>query len=178
MKKFICFMSMALMVFSAVAANTDAAAPAVGTAKARGDYSGNFWGSSGGRSARHARDYSRGYRSYARQAPSVIPQMAQHEAAGVGQNITAAQKQFSEMRKVTTDKPSLGSLDLIDKQLATAAKSHAKMHEMCKMETIDAEGTMKCCDDIDAALDKVIAEHKKLMQRLEVEPAAPVALSK
>ncbi len=49
------------------------------------------------------------------------------------------------------------------------------MHEMCQMEKIDADGTMKCCTDVDAALDKVLAEHKALMQHLEGEPAASPA---
>ncbi len=176
MSKFIgiaCMTLVASSLLATVVVDVVAAAPPIGTAKARGDYSNNFWGSSGGRSVRHARDYSGGYRTYARQAPTITREMAQHEAAGVGQNITAAQKQFTELRKGTTDKQILTSLDSIDKQLAVAAKSHAKMHEMCQMETIDAEGTMKCCDDVDAALGKVMAEHKELMKQLESEPAAP-----
>ena len=76
---------------------TTAAAP-IGTAKARGDYSNKFWGSAGGRSVRHARDYSRGYREYARHARTIAPPLAQHEAASVAHNITAAQKQFTEMK--------------------------------------------------------------------------------
>jgi hypothetical protein len=178
MKTLIRLMSLTLLLFSLVAVSTSTAAPAVGTAKARGDYSpGAYWGRSGGRSIRHARDYSRGYRWYARRAPSITPQIARNEAAGLGQNITAAQRQFAEVRKVTaaTDKETLASLDLIDQQLAAAAKAHATMHEMCKAETIDAAGTMKCCDDVDAALAKAITEHEKLMKRLqgETSPTPP-----
>lgn len=172
MNKLISLPSMALVAFTIVAISAASAAPPIGTAKARGDYSSTFWGSSGGRSIRHARDYSRGYRTYARQAPTIAPQIAQHEAAGVGHNITQAKQQFAEVRKATTDKETLASLDAIDKQLAAAAKAHAQMHEMCHMETVDADGTMKCCQEVDAALAKAIAEHDKLMQRLEGEPAA------
>ncbi len=169
------FVSMALLLFSVVAANTTTAAPAVGTAKARGDYSpGAYWGRSGGRSIRHARDYSRGYRWYARRAPSIAPQIARHEAAGIGQNITAAQKQFGELRKATTDPETLASLTVIDKLLVDAAKAHAKMDEMCKLDTIDAAGTMKCCEEIDATLANAKAEHEKLMKRLGVELVTPV----
>ena len=173
--KSLVFGSMALLVFSVVAATMATAAPAVGTAKARGDYSpGAFWGQSGARSIRHARDYSRGYQSYARQAPTIVPQLAQQEEAGVGQNIAVAQKQFAEMRKATTDATALDSLTLIDQQLVTAAKAHKLMHEMCKMETIDAAATMQCCKDVDAALAKALAEHEKMMKQLGVEePAAP-----
>lgn len=172
MNKLLSLTSIVLVALTVIATSEVSAAPPIGTAKARGDYSSNFWGSSGGRSVRHARDYSRGYQTYARQAPTITPQLAQHEAAGVGHNITQAKKQFAEVRKTTTDKETLASLDLIDKQLVEATKAHAKMHEMCQMETVDADGTMKCCQEVDAALAKAIAEHDKLMQRLEGEPAA------
>ena len=48
------------------------------------------------------------------------------------------------------------------------------MHEMCNMATIDAAGTMKCCEDVDAALAKALAEHEKMMKKLEpdAKPAA------
>jgi len=167
--------SVALLVFSVIAASmATAAAPAVGTAKARGDYSpGAYWRQSGGRSIRHARDYSRGYQSYARHAPTITPQIARQEAAGVGQNIAAAQKQFAEVRKTTTDAAALESLTLIDQQLVAAAKAHALMHEMCKMETIDGAAMMQCCKDVDAALTKALAEHEKMMKQLGIEePAA------
>ena len=175
MKRLVCFGSMALLVVSVVVTGMATGAPAVGTAKARGDYSvGAFWGNSGGRSVRHARDYSRGYRSYARQAPTITPQIARHEAAGVGQNIASAQMQFGEMRKTTTDAAALASLTLIDQQLVAAAKAHALMHEMCKMETIDGDATMQCCKDVDAALAKAISEHEKMMKGLGVEPVESV----
>jgi hypothetical protein len=176
MKKLICFVSMALMLFSMLAIDVATAAPAVGTAKARGDYSNKFFqAQSAGRSVRHARDYSQGYRSYGRQVPNVMPQYARQEEAGVGQNITTAQKQYTEMRRATTDTQVLASLDTIDKHLAEAVKAHKLMHEMCTMETIDGVSTMKCCDDIDAALEKAIAEHEKMMKRLASETATTSA---
>lgn len=159
--------SVGLLLAAVGATSFVTAAPAVGTAKARGDYSTPFWGQSGGRSMRHARDYSRGYQTYARQAPTVAPPIAKQEAKGVGQNIALAKTQFGEMRKSTTDKDALASLDAIEKHLADATKAHAKMHEMCNMETIDATGSMKCCEDVDAALAKAIAEHEKMMKKLE-----------
>lgn len=154
---------------------TTAAEP-IGTAKARGDYSNKFWGSSGGRSVRHARDYSRGYREYARQTPTIAPPLAQHEAAGVAHNITAAQKQYAEMKKTTTDPEAVKSIDAIQKHLTAAATAHGKLHELCHKEAIDGDSSMKCCDDIDAQLDKALAEHDKLMKHLGVEAsAAPAA---
>jgi hypothetical protein len=176
--KSLVFGSAALLMFSVIAANMVTAAPAVGTAKARGDYSpGAYWGQSGGRSLRHARDYSSGYRAYARHAPTIVPQIARQEEVGVGHNIAAAQTQFGELRKATTDAASLASLVVIDQQLVAAAKAHKLMHEMCKMETIDGDATMQCCKDVDSALAKAIAEHEKLMKGLGVEPVAPVVIN-
>lgn len=160
------------LLTSGIAFELVTAAPPIGTAKARGDYSSTFWGNAGGRSVRHARDYSGGYRTYARQSAMVTPQLAQHEAAGVGHNITAAQKQYAEIKKATTDTEAAKSLDAIQKHLTAAAAAHAKMHEMCQKENIDGEATMKCCDDVDAELKKALDEHDKLMKRLEPAAAA------
>lgn len=157
--------SIAVVVLSVLAANHLTAAPPANR-KAAGDYSTPFWGNSAGRSIRHARDYSGGYRRYARQAPSVNQRIAQHEADGVGHNINAAKAQYAELRKATSDKETLASLDAIEKHLAEAVKAHAQMDEMCKMEMVDGAGTMKCCDDIDAALEKALAEHEKLMAKI------------
>lgn len=172
MKKLIGYLSLALVALTMIAVDMTTAAPPVGTAKARGDYSSNYRAQAGGRSIRHARDYSRGYQSYASQAPSITPQIAQEEAVGVGQNIASAQKHFAEVRKETTDKETLASLEVINTQLAAAAKAHQQMHELCTMETVDGVDTMKCCEDIDAALTKALAEQEKLMKRLQVETPA------
>jgi hypothetical protein len=56
--------------------------------------------------------------------------------------------------------------DTIDKNLATAAKHHASLCEYCEKENVQAEGSMKCCQEIDGALASAIAEHDKLMKRL------------
>jgi hypothetical protein len=165
MNKFLGIASVAILLLSVLAANHLTAAPPVNR-KAAGDYSTPFWGNSAGRSIRHARDYSGGYRRYARQAPSVNQRIAQHEADGVGHNINAAKTQYAELRKATTDKETLASLDAIEKHLAEAVKAHAQMDEMCKMEMVDGAGTMKCCDDIDAALEKALEEHEKLMAKI------------
>lgn len=163
-KKFL-FIAAAILIATLVTAVSSDAAPPVNR-KAAGDYSTPFWGNSAGRSIRHARDYAGGYRQYARQSQSVDKRIAQHEADGVGQNIKAAKSQYSEIRKSTTDKEVLAALDSIEKHLADAAKAHAQMDEMCKVEMVDGEGTMKCCEDADAALEKALAEHEKLMKHL------------
>lgn len=145
----------------------------IGTAKARGDYSNKFWGSAGGRSIRHARDYSSGYRDYARHSSAIAPSLARHEAAGVGQNIVAAQKQFTEMKKTTTASEAVKSIDAIQKHLTAAAAAHTKMHEMCHQDSVDAAAATKCCDDVDAELKKAGDEHEKLMKHLKSADASP-----
>ncbi|MBX9790591.1 MAG: hypothetical protein K2Y37_16855 [Pirellulales bacterium] len=143
-------------------------------AKIRGDSGYSHRG--GYRSMWHARDYAGDYRSYAadanREKRRVTPEEAQDTAEGLGHNIKKAQKHFADARKhAAGDKETLAALDKIDALLATALKSHAEMAEMCKHEEIDADGTMKCCTDAEAALEKAIAEHEKLMKRLAAKPA-------
>lgn len=162
-----------LLTFSA-ALDLGFAAEPIGTAKARGDYSNKFWGSAGGRSIRHARDYSSGYRAYARNSATIAPPLAQHESAGVGHNIAAAQKQFTEMKKTATAPDAVKSIDAIQKHLTAAAAAHSKMHEMCHKDTVDAAAATKCCDDVDGELQKASDEHEKLMKHLE-SAEAPTA---
>ena len=171
MRQWMSLTRMAAMAIAVVVIANTAYAQRDAGATARGDY--NFYGSSGGRSMNHARDYSRGFQTYARQVPSVTPQIARDEAAGIGHNIDQAKKHFANMRKATTDKETLTSLDLIDQQLAAAAKAHAEMHEMCQKEMIDGEACMKRCHDVDAALSTAIAEHEKLMKRLTGHSPTP-----
>ena len=120
----------------------------------------------------HARDYARDYRSYSTDNRNVTQEEAQEHAEGLGHNIKKAQKHFADARKhAGTDKETIAALEKIDALLAAALKSHAEMAEMCKHEEIDAEGTMKCCTDAEAALEKAIAEHEKLIKRLAAKPA-------
>lgn len=134
--------------------------------KIRGEY--NFYGNSGGRAMQSARDYSQEYRSYAKAAKPVNPEVAREAADSIGEYIKKAQKHFTYMRKqadMAKDKETLTALDSIDKHLAAAAKSHAEMHETCLKDNVDAAASMECCKMIDDDLAKAIAEHDKLMKR-------------
>ncbi|MGD9723604.1 MAG: hypothetical protein AB7O59_19885 [Pirellulales bacterium] len=144
--------------------------------KVRGEY--NFYGGAAGRSMRGAREYSQSYREYVRTAPQqkVEPQVAKETADAIGDYLTKAQKHMAWMRKqaeAAKDQQTLTSLDTIDKNLAAAAKHHAGLCEYCEKENVEAEGSMKCCQEIDTALAAAIAEHDKLMKRLAgAKPAA------
>lgn len=141
--------------------------------KVRGEY--NFYGGSAGRSMRGAREYTHDYRQYVQAAPAqkVSPEVAKEAADSIGHYIAKAQKHMAWMRKQAAgDKESLASLDVIDKNLADAAKHHKEMHEICMKENVDAEGSMKCCQKIDDSLKTAIDEHDKLMKRLAGDKAA------
>lgn len=144
--------------------------------KIRGEY--KFYGGAAGRSMRGAREYSREYRQYVRTAPAqkVNPEVAREAADAIGQYITKAQQHMAWMRKQADagkDKETLASLDVIDKNLADAAKSHAEMHETCLKDNVDAAASMECCKVIDDSLSAAITEHDKLMKRLAgTKPAA------
>ncbi len=141
-------------------------------AKVRGEY--NFYGGAASRSLRGAREYAQSYREYVRTAPQqkVEPQVAKETADAIGDYITKAEKHLAWMRKQAqagNDKETLTSLDSIDKSLADAKTHHEGLCEFCAKETVDAKGSMECCQQIDAALAKAITEHDKLMKRLADE---------
>jgi hypothetical protein len=142
--------------------------------KIRGEYS--FYGGAAGRSLRGAREYAQSYREYVRTAPQqqVNAAVAKETADAVGDYIAKAEKHFAWMRKqaqTSGDKETLTSLDAIDKNLADAKKHHAGLCEYCEKESVDAKGSMQCCQEIDAALAAAISEHDKLMKRLAAKPA-------
>jgi hypothetical protein len=141
-------------------------------AKIRGEY--NFYGGAAGRSMRGAREYAQSYREYARTVPEVSSEVAKETADAIGDYITKAQKHMAWMRKqaqATNDQATLTSLDVIDKGLSDAAKSHANLCEYCLKDAVEAKGSMQCCQEIDAALAKAIGEHDKLMKRLAADKA-------
>jgi hypothetical protein len=165
----------ALAIAVLVAAGGTAYAQRDAGSKIRGEY--NFYGSSAGRSLRGAREYARSYQQYVRTAPQqkVEQHVAQETADAIGDYITKAEKHFAWMRKqaqAAGDKQTLTSLDSIDKHLADAKKHHQGLCEYCAKDAVEAKGSMECCQEIDAALAKAIAEHDNLMKRLVGEKAA------
>jgi hypothetical protein len=62
--------------------------------------------------------------------------------------------------------------------LAAAKKAHEEMHGVCLQATIDKSMAMKCCEQVDDSLAKVISEHDKLMSRLGLPNPAPAASTK
>jgi hypothetical protein len=137
--------------------------------KIRGEYS--FYGGAAARSLRGAREYAQSYREYVRTAPQQRAEqhVAKETADAIGEYITKAEKHFAWMRKqaeAAGDKQTLTSLDSIDKNLADAKKHHGALCEYCEKDSVDAKGSMQCCQEIDAALAKAISEHDQLMKRI------------
>ncbi len=171
MQKFIAFglVGLATLLFvNSASAQSDA------TSKMRGEY--NFRGGSASRSMRNAREYSHAYREYVRtpEVEKVEPEVAKETADAIDQYIVKSQKHMAWMRKhAGGDKATLASLDVIDKNLEAAAKSHKELQEMCEKAEIDGKGTATCCDTIDESLSAAIAEHDKLMKRLGLDKPAP-----
>ena len=141
-------------------------------AKMRGEN--NFYGSSAGSAMRSAREHSSYYRQYAQGAPEkqINPEVAREAADAIGTYITKARRHMAWMRTqahASKDKETLASLDVIDKNLAAAAKSHKEMHDTCLKANVDGTESMECCKQIDEPLAAAIAEHDKLMKRLAGE---------
>jgi hypothetical protein len=141
-----------------------------GSAKARGDYG----QSTVSRALSGARDSINEFRTYAKSASTIDPEVAKETSDAIGDYITKAQKHMVWMRKQAEtgkDTETLASLDLIDKNLAEAANAHGVMHDLCKKNNVDAASSLLCCEQIDASLAKAIDEHDKLMQRLGLPTA-------
>jgi hypothetical protein len=133
---------------------------------------------SGGWDTGVARTYIQDFHQYVQTAPKVEPAVALYASDQIGDYIDKAAKHFAWMRAEavkTNDKESLASLDVIDLNLAAAKKAHDDMHGVCLRATIDKPAVMKCCEQIDDPLAKVIAEHDKLMKRLGQPNPAPAA---
>lgn len=154
-------------------ASGQAFGPSDATTKMRGEY--KYRGGSASRSMRNAREYSHAYREYARtpEVAKVEPEVAKETADAIEQYIAKSQKHMAWMRKhADGDKATLASLDLIDKNLEAAAKSHKELQAMCDKAEIDGKGSADCCDTIDESLSAAIEEHDKLMKRLGLNKPA------
>lgn len=162
-------MAVLMMLVTSVAfAQRDAAS------KSRGEY--NFYGGAAGTAMRSAAEYSQHYQAYTRSAPAKVSQEVSTVATDtIGDYIAKATKHLASMRKhaeTAGDKETLGSLDVIDKHLADAAKNHAAMKETCLKDHVEGQEVAACCKVVDESLAKAISEHDKLMKRLTGHHAA------
>jgi hypothetical protein len=149
----------------ALAATATAQGPTSPQAQAKAWYRGQAWSTD----THGAQSYARNYVEYARSVPTVATDVAKEASDAIGDYITKSITHMAGMRqeaKKANDKASLASIDVIGKSLADAKKAHDEMHGICLQTSIDKAGSMKCCQEIDASLQKAIDEHAKLMKRL------------
>jgi len=175
-----------LLAVLALCAGT-AVAQSSADAKARGKF--NFYGR-GARSAMSgARESAGSFQEYirstqpvprqivtgervVRETPSEVvasPQIAQAAADESGDYITKSEKHLAWMRRqaeAQKDKDTLASLDSIDRNLAAAKQKHVMLCSCCMEDNVEVKAAMACCQTIDDALGKAIAEHDALMKRL------------
>jgi hypothetical protein len=161
----------------ALAATAMAQGPSSPQAQAKARYRGQAWSTD----TYGAQSYARSYVEYARSVPTVAKEVAKEASDAIGDYITKSITHMAWMReeaKKVNDKASLASIDVIDKSLADAKKAHYEMHGICLQETVDKAASMKCCQEIDASLQKAIDEHAKLMKRLGLAIPPPKASAK
>ncbi len=122
---------------------------------------------SAGRRINHARDYVRDFRSYAAEAPKVVPMLGPEHVEEVGRNIVAAKKDLAGVKKdANGDKDILTRVAAIEKHLDAAAEQQKMMHDCCK-EGADGTKTMECCESCMKHLDAAHKEHEALMKKID-----------
>lgn len=148
-------------------------------AKMRDDPRLGFWSNQrAARNLRHARDYSRGFYVYSRDAHHVQPGIAKSESTELGRNIESAKKELGIVREqYSEDKEVLDSLAVIEEHLRKASDQHKTLHAACQKDEINPMVGMECCNVITQELEKAMAEHAALMRQLEIRssstPTAP-----
>ena len=181
-----------LLVVISLCVDTALAQPSA-DAKALGKFS--FYGRSARSAMRGARESTGSFREYIRSAVPVSPQIVREEPGAregsvvreqmseiicnprivqvatdeIGDYITKSEKHLAWMRRqaeAQKDKETLASLDSIDRNLIAAKQTHASLCSQCMADNMDATAAMACCQTIDDALGKAIAEHDVLMKRL------------
>lgn len=182
---------------AAVLCEAMALAQPAADAKARGQF--NFYGRGARNAMRGARESTGSLREYVRStqpaAPQIVraqpsvreevvtrvqpgevvvsPGIVQAATDEIGDFIMKSEKHLAWMRRqaeARKDKETLASLDDIDRHLAAAKRNHATLCSCCIEDTVDATAVMACCQTIDEALGKAIAEHDALMKRLGEKP--------
>ena len=162
---------MALVVGMLVADASPVFAQRDSGAKARGEFGTGFWSNQrASRNIQHARDYSRSFYQYSRDAHPVQPSVAKSEATELGRNIEAAKKELATVGKeYATDKEVLARLAVIEEHLAKSAAEHKTLHACCQKDAVDEAVSMECCNNITKELEKALAEHDALMRSLELK---------
>ncbi len=123
-----------------------------------------------------ARSYARDFQTYVTTNPSPEPSVVKEVNVELSRYLSESKKHLATMKKdFATDKETVAAIESIEKDLAAAVESHTAMIECCANEKFDKIAGMACCKDLVKQLDKIHADHQKLMQKLSGKPAAPAA---
>lgn len=128
---------------------------------------------------RGARERTNAFREYVRSTelvPTLVsPRIAQVATDEIGDSIRKAEKYLEPMRRqaeTQKDKETIDSLDSIGRSLTVVKQTYMRLCNCCLDDDIEKEPATKCCQTIEQALSKAIAEHEELMKRLgEKQPA-------
>jgi uncharacterized membrane protein YdfJ with MMPL/SSD domain len=150
------------------------------TSKARGEHSVPFWSSkASSRRISHARDYSRDFHGYIVANPKPNPVVTQEVTKEIGDNLEAAKKHLSQLKKdFADDKDAVAGIESLEKQLAAAFDQHKMLVACCETTSFDAVETMECCSDLASKLDKLLSDHDALMRKLAAKAGVPVPAPK
>lgn len=145
------------------------------TDKALGRHSVPFWSSrASSRRITTARDYARDFQGYLAANPKPDPAVVKEATTEIGRNLDQSKKHLAQMKKdFAADKDAVAAIEGIERQLVAAFDNHKLLCECCEKQAFDAIATMQCCNDLATQLDKILAEHDALMQKIAGKAAVP-----
>lgn len=100
---------------------------------------------------------------------AVDPQIARESGDAIADDIEQIQRHLSRMReraKTLGDTAALREIDDVDRQLGTARRAHAALHEQHAAEAIPPATAMELAQKVNEALRAAHAEHDEVMRWL------------
>lgn len=123
-----------------------------------------------------ARSYAQDFQTYVATNPSPEPSVVKEVNLELNRYLSESKKHLATMKKdFASDKETVAAIEGLEKDLEAAVESHKAMVECCENETFDKIAGMACCKELVKDLDKIHADHQKLMKRLSAKPAVPAA---
>jgi hypothetical protein len=120
-----------------------------------------------------ARSYAQDFQTYVATNPAPEPSVVKEVNLELNRYLSESQKHLATMKKdFASDKETVAAIEGLEQDLEATVESHKAMVECCENETFDKIAGMACCKDLVKDLDKIHADHQKLMQKLSGKPAA------
>jgi hypothetical protein len=120
-----------------------------------------------------ARSHAQALSSEGRTVQKIDPQTAQEHVAEVKRNISAAKKELAKIDMTSAQKAEIAQhIDAMKKHYEAAEKCCGDAEKHITDDPKEAE-LASCCADMDKHLAAAEAEHKKLMDLLQIELPKP-----